>query len=686
MKLCTIYIDGVGLQVQSNYDLWRACLLAGRPLPGFCWHNGLRAESCAGLCAVYCCREKRVKHSCSMRIVPGMYVSTKHEALSVVRTNILKFLIEKHPLECPVCPQNGACVLQDFSMRYPGACGQQITMPLIREDIHCGGFLQVAINRCVDCGLCTRFCEEVVGSQALVMGATPAGVRLKGLGYSDAPCVFSGNLSDLCPAGVFWDVGCCMGEHRRFAKYVESLDVHDSCGTPVHVVAEHNTVVGVKPRKNLDRYKWISDKARFSYDALSHNRLEVPVVRTRAQTLVFSWKKTIDTLALSLEKAGLEKTAVLVGPSVDLETLWVLRRLVHYCNIQHIDSHQRKMPQAFAHTSGLYTFGGPFERIFEADMIVLVGIRPVYEAPLLHTLLVQHYNKTQVPIVAMSGDFFMPYGENLGPNSLYLRQMMGESSAYQKGLENAQRPLFICGYDAFSGQHSDVVLNAVLSLAKRYTRAHKWNGVAFVPPHMSFVGCHDLGLCPKETHNLSGYGIAQYLQKGFLNAVLLLGYDTLQPSIFGNALCVYQGGNATDTARVAHIALSEAMHTEKTGLYVNGEGRVNVAYQATQPSDKVRDGVWIIQELLKRFDPDYHPCDRADITKECRNFYEQNLGLAGEKRVYMEAPTESATLPAETWGMSLQNFYTTDGMAQSSPHLQRIAHRVNWDRGKQGVW
>ena len=682
---CTIYIDGVGVKVNKSYDLWTGCRLARYPLPGFCWYNGLRAESCAGFCAVYCCRERKVKYSCRMRIIPGMNVMTKHPELDVVRSNILKLLIEAHPLECPVCPQNGQCVLQDFALEHPAFCGKQ-TAPLPRSHVYGGVFLSTSVHRCVGCGLCARFSEEVVGAHALLMGTTETGVRLTSIGHEDAPSVFSGNLGDLCPVGVFLDIGRVCGLHSSALHRVKSIDTHDGCGTPVDVVVARNKVVRVEPRKTEEGYRWISDKVRFSYDALNSNSLEAPLVRVREQTLVFSWQKTLDTLARSLEKAGLDKMAIFVGASVDLETLWVLSRLMKSCGITHIDSHQRKLPQALTHYSGRYTFGGDFERLFDADAIVLVGVRPVYEAPILHTLLVRHYNKNRVPIVALSVDFFMPYGDNLGPYSLHIQQMLNGSSPYQHCLENAQRPLFICGYDAFSGKHGDLVLNGVMSLAERYTRAKGWNGIAFVPPHMSFIGCHDLKLFPKTTQHLSGYGIAQSLNKGFMKSVLLLGYEGVHPPAFGRALCVYQGSFATNVSKFAHITLPEYAHTEKTGTYVNAEGHLRTAYKATKPCEKMRDGVWILQELLRRLDGDYYPRERSDITKECVDFYKENFGENGEKRTYSQPSAEPVRLPAETWVTSLQDFYLSDSLSMSSHRLRYAAQRVNWERGRQGVW
>lgn len=137
---------------------------------------------------------------------------------------------------------------------------------------------------------------------------------------------------------------------------------------------------------------------------------------------------------------------------------------------------------------------------------------------------------------------------------------------------------------------------------------------------------------------------------------------------------------------MAQLYFPEYLYTEKLGTYINVEEDVCAAEQAVMPADSMRDSVWILQELIRRFDAQYYVRDREDLREEVRTFYETEYGLSGEKRTMPNDVQSPSFVPTETWGAALQNFYMTDGVAQSSPTLQRMAHMVSWEKGKSGVW
>ncbi|MCY4413690.1 MAG: molybdopterin-dependent oxidoreductase [Alphaproteobacteria bacterium] len=687
MSQVTIYINSKPIEVSTLADnVLHASILAGNPLSESCYHNGLKAVHCTGFCAVYCRAEKSVMAACKLKVSAGMYIDTEHKKVRETCQRLLTFLLRNHPLECPVCPKNGECFLQDAVMHY-GVCNEQVMQfSHIKKEQKFGQFLTTSMNRCISCGLCISFAQDVVGSNMIGVGYMEKGLELLGFGNANSPSILSGNLSDVCPVGAIAERMTLRGIGAKRIQTFEGLDLHDGCATPLSIGVADDRIIFVKPLKKEGRYRWISDKARFGFDGFSANRLTQSTVSANNKKIVSSLHKITHYLCDILDRAGSDRSCLLLGPFVDLETLFVLKKFSKKFGIKYISSHSKKIPMAFSKYSSAYTFGGKLSRLYEADAIVIVGLRPIQEAPLLHTMLVDHYRKNGTPILAMSHPFFMPYGKNVGPQSAHLGAMLSGASPYMDMLLKAQKPLFICGYDALSSHYADALYQAVRIVAMTHSKDPSWNPIAFIPPNTTFVGQYDMQLCDQGSDGLTGYGIQKSLQTGYLKMAFLFGFDHVPSGIDQKCFVVYQGTHKTAASNVARVTIPAYSHVEKNGLYVNAEGQLLRAQKSVEPLEGMCDTIGFLQGMMRNVDAQYYAQDRLEIGEMCYRYYAEHYGESGEKRVQDKSTLTPVEVVPETWGTSLKHYYATDSLSMASQNLQKNAKKMLWHNEEEGVW
>ena len=97
----------------------------------------------------------------------------------------------------------------------------------------------------------------------------------------------SGNIIDLCPVGALTSKPYAFTSRPWELRNTESIDVLDSVRSNIRVDTRGTEIMRIIPRLNEDiNEEWISDKTRFSYDALKRQRLTQPMVRSENGELV----------------------------------------------------------------------------------------------------------------------------------------------------------------------------------------------------------------------------------------------------------------------------------------------------------------------------------------------------------------------------------------------------------------
>jgi NADH-quinone oxidoreductase subunit G len=592
-----IVIDGKEIDVPAEYTLLQACEMVGAEIPRFCYHERL---SIAGNCRMCLVEVKggppKPTVSCAMGVKdlrPGPngeppVVFTNSPMARKGRKGTMEFLLINHPLDCPICDQGGECDLQDQAMAYGADSSRFSENKRAVEDKYIGALVKTSMNRCIQCTRCVRFVTEVAGAPEL--GAIGRGEDMEITSYLEHALTseLQGNLVDLCPVGALTAKPTAF--HARPWEYAktESIDVMDALGSAIRVDSRGREVVRVLPRVNdAINEEWISDKTRHVVDGLKTQRLDRPYVRVDGRLRPASWAEAFAAVARKVSAASASRIGAIVGDLATVEEMFALKSLLGKLGSPNIDCRQdgSKLHPKFGRAS--YLFNSTIAGVEQADAIFIIGSNPRREAAVLNARIRKRWLKGGAPVAVIGPRADLTYSYNYlgaGPETF--------NQALDKALEGAAKPMMIVGAGAYARPDGVAVL---ASLAKAALAAgvvkDGWNGFNTLHSAASRVGGLDLGLAPGE-------GGLDALAMGKANALdVLINLAADEIDIEPGAFVVYIGTHGDRGAHRADVILPGAAYTEKTGVYVNTEGRPQFAERAVFPPGDAREDWSILRAL-----------------------------------------------------------------------------------------
>jgi NADH-quinone oxidoreductase subunit G len=592
-----IVIDGKEIDVPADYTLLQACEAAGAEVPRFCFHERL---SIAGNCRMCLVEVKggppKPTASCAMAVKdlrPGPkgeppVVETNSPMARKARAGVMEFLLINHPLDCPICDQGGECDLQDQAMAYGVDSSRYGENKRAVEDKYLGVLVKTSMNRCIQCTRCVRFATEVAGVSEL--GAIGRGEDMEITSYLEKALTseLQGNVVDLCPVGALTSKPTEF--HARPWEYskTESIDVMDGIGSAIRVDARGREVIRILPRVNeAINEEWISDKTRHVADGLKVQRIDRPYVRIDGKLKPTSWAEAFAAVAAKAKATKPENIGAIVGDLADVEEMFALKGLIGRLGSRNIDCRQdgSKLHPKFGRAS--YLFNSTIAGIDEADAIMLIGANPRLESPVLNARIRKRWLKGDclTGVLGPQADLTYPYNYlGAGPDSL--------AKFAEHPPANKQKPMFILGAGAFARPDGEAVLAlAAKAAASLGLFKDGWNGFNVLHTAASRVGGLDLGLVP----GAAGLDALQMAKAGGVELLINLGADEIE--IEPGAFVVYIGTHGDRGAHRADVILPGAAYTEKTGTYVNTEGRPQFAERAVFPPGDARED-WAILRAL----------------------------------------------------------------------------------------
>ena len=594
--MATITVDGEEFEVDGRLTLLQALQSVGKEIPHFCFHERLSIAGNCRMCLVEVEKAPKPVASCAQPIMDGMVVFTDSEKTIKARKGVMEFLLINHPLDCPICDQGGECDLQDQAMAYGHDRTRFEENKRAVHDKEMGPLVKTIMTRCIHCTRCVRFAEEVAGVEEI--GALYRGEHMEITTYLEKSLTseLSGNVIDLCPVGALTSKPYAFTARSWELRKTESIDVLDAVGSNIRVDARGTEVMRVLPRLNDDiNEEWISDKTRFAYDGLKRQRLDQPYVRRDGKLQPASWNEAFKAIADKFADVGGAKSAAIAGDLADAEAMVALKDLMAAYGSPHIDCRQDGA-EVDPSVRASYLFNSTIAGIDEADALLIVGANPRIEASVLNARIRRRWRAGgfRVGVIGEPVDLTFGY-DHLGAGPDTLRELVGGRHSFAEVLKDAERPMLIVGPGVLARADGAALLSLARRAAETFGMVHdEWNGFNVLHTASSRVGGLDVGFVPGDGGRDTA-GILDGASNGDIGLVWLLGADEIAMDKLGTAFVVYQGHHGDAGANRADVILPGAAYTEKSGTYVNIEGRPQRTALSIFPPGDAREDWTIIR-------------------------------------------------------------------------------------------
>ncbi len=594
-----VTIDGTEIEVRAGITVLQACEMAGVEIPRFCYHERLSVAGNCRMCLVEVSPgPPKPAASCALPISDGMNIKTDTEMVTKARKGVMEFLLINHPLDCPICDQGGECDLQDQAMAYGRDGSRFEENKRAVKDKHMGPLVKTIMTRCIHCTRCVRFATEVAGVPELGMLGRGEHAEITTYLEKSLDSELSANVIDLCPVGALTSKPYAFVSRPWELSKTESIDVLDAVGAAIRVDARQTEVLRVLPRLHEDvNEEWLGDKSRYACDGLMRQRLDRPYVREDGKLREASWDQAFGAIAARVKSSSGDRMGAIAGDMCDAESMFALKQMMDKLGASSMDCRQDGAKLPADQRSG-YLMNTSIAGLETADVILLVGTNPRWEAPLVNTRLRKAWLQGEARIAIVGPQLELSYpSEYLGAGPDTLREIADGSHAFADVLKNAERPVVIVGMGALARNDGDAVLGTVRKLAETCNLIRDdWNGFNVLHTAAARVGGLDIGFVPGENGRDTA-GILAGAEAGKLDLVYLLGADEVDTDKLGKAFVVYQGHHGDAGAHRADVILPGSAYTEKNGTYVNTEGRVQLGRQAVQPPGDAREDWSIIRAL-----------------------------------------------------------------------------------------
>ncbi len=674
--MAKLKVDGKDIEVPDHYTLLQAAEAAGAEVPRFCFHERL---SIAGNCRMCLIEVKggppKPVASCAMGVRdlrPGPNgetpeILTTTPMVKKAREGVMEFLLINHPLDCPICDQGGECDLQDQAMAFGVDSSRYQENKRAVEDKYIGPLVKTIMNRCIHCTRCVRFTTEVAGISELGLIGRGEDAEITTYLEQAMTSELQGNVIDLCPVGALTSKPFAFTARPWELTKTELIDVMDAVGSSIRVDTRGREVMRIMPRVNEQvNEEWISDKSRFIWDGLRTQRLDRPYVRKNGKLATASWPDAFAAIKAAVSRTSGDKIGAIAGDLAAVEEMYALKLLVQSLGSQNIDCRQDGAALDPSLGRGSYIFNPTIEGIEQADAVLIIGANPRFEASLLNARIRKRYRMRELPVgvIGEAEDLRYPY-ESLGAGAETLKDLAAGNGAFFEKLKTAKHPLIIVGQGALARSDGAAVLGLAAKLANAVGAVVEgWNGFAMLHNAAARVGGLDIGFVPGE----GGKDVAGML--GGTDVLFLLGADELDLSAAGSAFVVYIGTHGDAGAHRADVILPAAAYTEKSGTYVNTEGRVQMTSRAGfAPGDARED--WAILRALSDVLGKKLPFDslaqlRASLHAAHPHLAEIDEIAAGSADDIAKAAKIGGKVLKAAFASPVKDFYLTNPIARAS--------------------
>jgi NADH-quinone oxidoreductase subunit G len=664
-----VKVDGVEIEVPQGATVLQACELAGKEIPRFCYHERL---AIAGNCRMCLVEVKpgppKPQASCALPAAENQEIFTQTPMVKKAREGVMEFLLINHPLDCPICDQGGECDLQDQSIAYGKGHSRYDENKRAVTEKYMGPVVKTVMTRCIQCTRCIRFMDQVAGVEDL--GAIGRGEDMEITSYLEHALgsELSGNVIDLCPVGALTSKPYTFEARPWELRKVPAIDVTDGVGTNIRLDVRGREVMRALPRINEDvNEEWAHDKTRYVVDGLTRGRLDRPWLRENGKLRQASWEEAFAKIAEVAAKAK-DSVAAVAGDLVDVETMYAAKQLLASLGSTLIEGRQTGLAYDASNLAAV-NFNTTIAGIETADAILLVATNPRWEASLVNTRI-RKAVLAGAKVFAIGPEVDLTYKVQWLGDDLSLLHKLPKEAA--DAFADARRPAAIVGGAAIktpAGQAASLALVKTLNLVRDAASTGSgqgWNGFNVLHTVAARTGGLMLGYAQDG-------GMTSLAEKA-PKLLFLLGADEADFAPFAKSFKVYIGHHGDKGAHAADVILPGAAYSEKHGIHVNLEGRVQYSEKAVDPPGDAREDWSILRALSdvlgKRLPFDSFGELRTRLFADHPEFAEPGLVPFAWAPPKIDAPKiEKGT----TVAYPIKDFYLTNPIARASTTLQRCS-------------
>ncbi len=588
-------VNDIEVEVEEGLTVLQACEKAGAEIPRFCYHEKLSIAGNCRMCLVEMEKSPKPIASCAMPAADGMVIKTNTPKIEKSRKGVMEFLLANHPLDCPVCDQGGECDLQDQSMFYGIDKSRFKENKRAVPDKNMGPLIKTQMTRCIHCTRCVRFATEIAGVPEL--GAIGRGEDMQITTYLEqsVQSELSGNVIDLCPVGALTSKPYVFEARPWELKKTETIDVMDAVGSNIRVDTYDWEVKRVLPIINEDiNEEWISDKTRYACDGLLNQRIDTPYIKYNNKFEKASWDEVYKIIKSKIENTDNKKICGFVGDLSNMEASFIFKEfLERTINTKNFESRSIK---TFIDSSKRenYIFNSRINGIEEADLILMIGTNPRYEATMINARIRKAFLNNDTKIISLNniGDLTYPY-ESLDGNTQTLKDIFDNNNEISKKIINSKKPLIIIGESFLKIRSAEYLFNSLKDFLKKNEKiSNEWNPLNVLSVDAGTVGNLDLDIIDKNNE------VLDEVKENKFEIIYLLGQDNLDFKK-KDEFIIYQGSHGDRGAEIADIILPGAAYTEQSGHYTNLEGKIQKAYKASYPPGDAKEDWQIINDLAE---------------------------------------------------------------------------------------
>jgi NADH-quinone oxidoreductase subunit G len=336
VQLVNISINDVELQVPKGELVVEAVKRLGLEVPIFCYHPRMKPVGMCRMCLVEVAykmpdgsvrKMPKPQTACTLPCTEGLQVFTDTQTVHNDRKGVLEFLLINHPLDCPICDRGGECPLQNNTLFYGPSTSRYVEIKRHAPKAYpLSQYVTLDLERCIQCGRCVRFTEEISGDAQLALRFRGARTQPGTFELRNFESKFSGNVIEICP------VGALTSSKYRFRARPWDLQTRPaictfcSGGCNIHMDYRTNEIVRINGRTNeAVNEEWTCDRGKFGhYIYNTEKRSDTPFIRKGDKLVAGEWSEAYAEILTNFKGSSV---AALAGPRLTNEDFFALTKL-----------------------------------------------------------------------------------------------------------------------------------------------------------------------------------------------------------------------------------------------------------------------------------------------------------------------------------------------------------------------